>query len=527
MKNLTPTLTPPALCPRCGKTHLSLDSVSQTWRDHHPFWMDCPTNPVDWLEEQVKLGLQSPSLFKTAQDQIEEEMRQALLVEKIAGNDPETALWVQELIRQAGGFDSAFRAAFGEQATQLAQDSQQRYPLSRRQFIQNLLIGAMLVTLANCGEAMLPEDEESLAQRRLEKTHLKIAFLPIACATPILMAQPLGFYEKHGLTVELVKMNSWPDLRDAAIAGELDAYHMLSPMPLAMSLGLGSPATAIRLASIENNNGNAIVVALRHRERITGPADFNGFRIAVPYIYSMHNLLLRYYLATGGVHPDREVEIVVASPMAALEELRNGSIDAMLVAEPFNQLAVDQNLGFIHLLSQELWTGHPCCSFTASKAWIDQYPSTFRAVNKAIIESAYYARQSQNRREAAQAVAGAEYLNVSLTALESVFTGQFEDGLGNRRNVPNRIDFDPYPWKSFSYWMTTQFKRWGFLADPNIDHEDLADEVFMTALARQLSKQLGQNPPTLIMRHEDLKYDRFDPTNPTEYLTRQVEQFGF
>jgi nitrate/nitrite transport system substrate-binding protein len=133
----------------------------------------------------------------------------------------------------------------------------------------------------------------------LEKTDLQIGFIPITCASPIIMSEPLGFYEKHGLNAKVVKMPSWGAVRDSAIAGELDAYHMLAPMPIAMTLGLGSASFGVKLASIENINGQAITVAKRHKGNINGPADFKGFTFGVPFPYSMHNLLLRYYLATG------------------------------------------------------------------------------------------------------------------------------------------------------------------------------------------------------------------------------------
>jgi nitrate/nitrite transport system substrate-binding protein len=452
------------------------------------------------------------------------------LAQQLAGGSSEHLKVWQNLLDRAGGAMNVMGAAFGDRLlVNPGLESSTSAYFDRRKFLQHLLLGAMVTTLSNCsGLENRPESSSSeVPTTRLEKTHLKIAFLPITCATPIIMAQPLGFYEKYGLTVELIKMNSWGQVRDAAIAGELDAYHMLSPMPLAMSLGLDSVPSAIKLASIENINGNAITVASRHRATVKGPSNFKGFRIAIPFVYSMHNLLLRYYLAVGGLHPDRDVELVILPPAEMLRGLQEGTIDAMIVAEPFNQQAVEQGIGFIHLLTQELWPGHPCCSFTTSEAWIDQYPNTFRALNKAIIDSANYARQAYKRQEIAQAIASPEYINANPETLEAVLTGNFDDGLGRRRNIPDRIDFDPYPWKSFSYWITTQFQRWGLLTENNFQHEAIADRVFMTGLARQLSKQLGQTPPTLILRYENLKFGRFDPTEPNLYLQQQIAQYKF
>jgi nitrate/nitrite transport system substrate-binding protein len=433
-----------------------------------------------------------------------------------------------EVIQEAGGIEAAFSAAFGDKQGQLFQNTIRRGTLNRRKFLSQVITAAALVMLTNCGETPEQNIENDLAQpgEKLEKTTVKIGFIPITCATPIIMSKPLGFYEQCGLNVELVKMQSWSQVRDSAIAGELDAYHMLSPMPLAMSLGLGSGRFPIKLASIENINGNAITVAMKHKNKVKKPADFKGFTIAIPFVYSMHNLLLRYYLAAGGLNPDKDVNLKILPPPDMVRQLATGDIDAMIVAEPFNQQAVAEQVGFIHILTQEIWPGHPCCSFTAGQPWIDQHPSTFRALNKAIIDGCNYARNPRNRTEIARAISAPEYLNQPEALVEAVLTGNFDDGLGNVRNVPDRIDFDPYPWKSFSYWITTQFQRWNLMGS-NLEHESIADEVFLTGLARHLAKQLGQTPPTVILRYEQLKYDRFDPSQPEAYLQEQIKKYGF
>lgn len=398
--------------------------------------------------------------------------------------------------------------------------------VKRRQFLTGAAASTAVI-LSNCSRSPGPESEENPSATTLEKTRLKIAFLPITCATPILISQSLGLYKKYGLDVELVRMNSWNQVQESAIAGNLDAYHMLSPMPIAISLGLQGRPFPIKLASIENINGNAITVANKHRGKVKNPQDFKGFRIAIPFIYSMHNLLLRYYLAAGKVNPDRDVELVILPPPDMVNKLGTGEIDAMIVAEPFNQLAIARGVGFIHLLTRELWPGHPCCSFTASRDWIDRNPNTFRALNKAIIEGSSYARLAQNRGDVARRLSVSEYLNVRDDILRDIMTGQFVDGAGQTRDVPDRIDFDPYPWKSFSYWMTSQFERWGYLPLGQTDHEAIADDIFLTGLARQMAKQLGRQPPTITLRYEDLKFDRFDPSEPENYAPQQIEKYGF
>ena len=113
------------------------------------------------------------------------------------------------------------------------------------------------------------------------------------------MAAPLGFYAKHGLNVEVVKTAGWAVIRDKTINKEYDAAHMLAPMPLAISLGLGAKPIPFTVPAIENINGQAITLAMKHKDK-RDPKDWKGMKFAIPFDYSMHNYLLRYYLAEHG-----------------------------------------------------------------------------------------------------------------------------------------------------------------------------------------------------------------------------------
>lgn len=154
-----------------------------------------------------------------------------------------------------------------------------------------------------------------------EKTDLKIGFIPITCATPIIMAEPMGFYKKHGLNVSVIKTAGWAVVRDKAINKEYDAAHMLSPMPLALSLGAGSDPIPFRMPAVENINGQAITLANKHKDK-RDPKQWKGFKFAVPFDYSMHNFLLRYYVAEHGLDPDHDIQIRVVPPPEMVANLR-------------------------------------------------------------------------------------------------------------------------------------------------------------------------------------------------------------
>ncbi|HEX4843496.1 MAG TPA: CmpA/NrtA family ABC transporter substrate-binding protein [Limnobacter sp.] len=350
----------------------------------------------------------------------------------------------------------------------------------------------------------------------LEKQKLKVGFIPITCATPIIMAQPMGFYAKQGLDVEVVKTAGWAVIRDKSLANEYDAAHMLSPMPLAISVGAGSNPIPWTMPAVENINGQAITLALKHKDK-RDPKDWKGFKFAVPFDYSMHNYLLRYYLAEHGLDPDRDVQIRAVPPPEMVANMRADNIDGFLAPDPVNQRAVYDGVGFIHMLSKEIWAGHPCCAFAASKAFVTQNPNSYRALLKAILEATAYARKQENRKEIAAAIAPTNYLNQPLTVVEQVLTGTYADGLGGVKKDPNRIDFDPFPYQSFAIWILTQMKRWGQIKG-DVDYAKVARDVFLATDATRLMREVGMQPPAQNVKPFSVMGKPFDPSKPQAYL---------
>ena len=511
-------------CLICGSVHATAD--------HWKFMADMPQDPANLIVDLVKMRLYQPEALAIADAISQAELRTSLFVKMAGKGSPTREKLVLDLIKLAGGLDEAFAAAFGPKAGQFFTDAQRTSEFTRRKFLKNIAVGAALVTLTNCQsqpsgeapEAAPPDSPPTTGE--LEKSDLKLAFLPITCATPIIMSDPLGFYDKHGLNVELMKYASWSVVRDAAIAGELDAYHMLAPMPIAMSLGMGSSAFSVKLASIENNNGQGIAVAKKHLGKVNGPADFKGMTIGIPYDYSNHNLILRYYLASGGLDPDQDVKLLILPPPDAIAQMSTGQIDAFILPDNFTQRVVFNDIGFIHLLTKDLWPGHPCCAFVAAQDWIDENPNTFRALNKAIIDGATYSNDPANRKEIASAIAPREYLNQPVEVLEAVMTGNFEDGQGNTLSVPDRIYFDPYPWKSFASWISTQLVRWGYMPTEDANYDDIGEQIFLTDLARELAEELGAEAPQELTRVETMQFGDFDPAQADEYLQQQIDEYG-
>jgi nitrate/nitrite transport system substrate-binding protein len=359
---------------------------------------------------------------------------------------------------------------------------------------------------------------QAMAQERapVEKKNLKVGFIAITCATPLIMAEPLGFYRDQGLQVQLVKTPGWGVIRERVMKNEYDASHFLSPMPLAMSLGLGSEATPTSVATIQNINGQAITLALKHKAK-RDPKTWKGFKLGVPFVYSMHNFLLRYYLAEHGLNPDTDVEIRIVPPPEMVAKLKAGEIDGFLGPDPFNQRAVYDEVGFIHLLSKDIWDGHPCCAFGSTQAFIQQNPGSFAALFRAVIGASFIASISSDRKKMAELIAPAAYLNQPQAVVEQVLTGRFDDGLGNVRNAPERALFDPVPWQSMAVWMLTQMKRWGYVKG-DVDYRQIAEKVYMLTDAKRHMVQAGWRPIDGAYRNARIMGKVFDPTQPEAYL---------
>ncbi|MEN3163373.1 CmpA/NrtA family ABC transporter substrate-binding protein [Tistrella mobilis] len=391
--------------------------------------------------------------------------------------------------------------------------------IARRSFLKTVGAGAFAAALAS----VLPLDRVKAAVKDgmtgggpLEKTKLNIGFVPITCATPIIMAHPMGFYERRGLDVQVIKTAGWAVARDKSLNKEYDASHMLTPMPLAITMGAGSTAQPFLMPAVENINGQAIVLHVDHKDK-RDPRDWKGFRFGVPFEYSMHNFLLRYYVAEHGLDPDKDIQIRVVPPPEMVANLRAGNLDGYLSPDPFNQRAVWEKVGFIHLLTKDIWEGHPCCAFACSKAFAEEMPNTYGALVMALLEATSYAADPANRKEISAAIAPANYLNQPVPVIEQVLTGRFADGLGQVQDVPDRIDFDPFPWHSMGVWILTQMKRWGYISG-EIDYRGIAEQVYLAAETGARMKELGLTPPEATYEPHTIMGKTFDPADPEGYL---------
>jgi len=388
---------------------------------------------------------------------------------------------------------------------------------SRRRFLKT--IGG--ASLASVIGGILPMEKVKAAVKestgKLEKSKLKVGFVPITCATPIIMAHPMGFYSKYGLDVDVIKTAGWAVARDKSLNGEYDASHMLTPMPLAMTMGAGSTAEPYIMPAVENINGQAIVLHNKHKNK-RNPKDWKGFKFGVPFDYSMHNFLLRYYVAEHGIDPDKDIQIRVVPPPEMVANLRAGNLDGYLSPDPFNQRAVYEKVGFLHMLTKDIWEGHPCCAFACSQKFATEMPNTYSALFKSIVDATHFSAKTENRADISKAIAPKNYLNQPEVVINQVLTGRYVDGVEPKVfDVPDRIDFDPFPWHSMAVWILTQMKRWGYI-EGNIDYKAIAEQVYVADETADVMRSLGYEPPSKTYENYTIMGKEFDYSKPEEYI---------
>jgi nitrate/nitrite transport system substrate-binding protein len=389
-------------------------------------------------------------------------------------------------------------------------------PLLRRELLRTVGAGAIIGALST----LLPIGTlKAIAEERkpLEKTKLAVGFLPITCAVPLIFGEKLGNYAKEGLEVSLQKIAGIALIRDKMVNGELDVSQQVMPVPLTMTAGLGGNAQSIKVLTILNQNGNSLVLANKHKDN-RDPKNWKGFTFAIPFEQSHQTLQLRNYLASAGLDPDQDVKYPIVPPTEYVASLRVGSIDGFFGGEPGGQRAVYEGAGFIHLISKEIWDGHPCCSVTASESWIQQNPNTFMAFYRAIIASSLHVSKPENRVGMAKVLSEPQYLNAPEIVLQQVLSGTYADGLGAVKKEPGRVDYQPFPHYAAAVWLMTQLRRWNMLKE-DVDYKALAQKVMLATDAARIMREQGATPPAVEFGTEKILGKEFDSNKPEQYLT--------
>ncbi|MCF7202979.1 CmpA/NrtA family ABC transporter substrate-binding protein [Pseudomonas oligotrophica] len=366
-----------------------------------------------------------------------------------------------------------------------------------------------------------------------EKSSLNLGFMALTDAASLIVAATQGFAQPYGLTLNLRRQHSWSALRDRLLDGQLDAaqglYSLIyavhlgiggsAPVDMAVLMGLSQNGQSINLSATLKDAGVTDAEALRRCVRQSGAR----LTFAQTFPTGTHALWLYYWLAAHGIHPLRDVRTLVVPPAQMVGHLRSGRIDGFCAGEPWGAQAVAEGTGFTLASSQAIWPDHPEKVLGCTRAFVEQYPNTARALIMAVLAASRFIDQSdENRRSTAQLIAAPEYVGAPLAAIAPRFLGDYRDGLGNAWQDAHPLRFCAdgavnMPYQSDALWFMTQLRRWGLLReDP--DYLAVAAAVQQTALYREAASALGIGVPGSPMRScQLLDGSRWDGCDPAAY----------
>ncbi len=377
----------------------------------------------------------------------------------------------------------------------------------------------------------------AMIQNGLKKVNLEIGFVPLTDCAPLVVAKEKGFFAAHGLTqVNLVREPSWKSIAQGIAEERLDAAQMVAGMPLAMTVGAGNkPSIPVITALVLSRNGNAITLAKHFAQKgvrtlqdlkvVLESRPDQVHNLAMVHPSSMHNLLLRYWLASGEIDPDQDVSLLVIPPPQMVFNLKAGKIDGYCVGEPWNSHAVYEDLGYVIATDLDIWPGHPEKVLGVREDWVRQYPETHIALVKALLEACEYCDDLRNREEILGLLCRPEYVGSLPEYTRPGFIDPYNRGNGQTPETLMRfnqfyVDQSNCPGQADALWILTQLARWGYIPFPK-NWSEIIERVRRPDLFGEACRELGW---------QDMGYERqsfklfdgmvFNPDDPIGYLQR-------
>lgn len=420
--------------------------------------------------------------------------------------------------------------------------------LPRRTFLKQsmgLLGGGALMSVLPAG---LSSAVWAAGTDGLETTKAKLGFIALTDAAPLFVAEELGLFAKHGMTdVEVLKQSSWGTTRDNLVlgagSGGIDGAHILTPMPYLMAAGKittnNTPLPMVLLARL-NLNGQGISISKEYQDLKLG-TDGSAFKQAIAakqakgqkiaaamtFPGGTHDLWLRYWLAAGGIEPNKDLPTVVIPPPQMVANMKVGSMDAFCVGEPWNAQLINQNIGYSAVTTGELWANHPEKALSLRADYVNANPNATRALLKAVMEAQMFCEAAANKEQVAEICAKRRWIGAPAKDLLARLQGNFDYGNGRVvQNSPHLMrfwsEFASYPFQSHDLWFLTENKRWGYLPK-DFDSQALIDQVNREDIWRQAAAELGvpaEQIPQGKSRGVETFFDgkTFNPQNPQAYL---------
>ena len=414
---------------------------------------------------------------------------------------------------------------------QRKKDTNQSGSLSRRNFLK----GTGAAALGALAPGWLSSAHAAVG--KAEKPNLKFGFIKLTDMVPLAIAYEKGYFQDEGLSVTLEAQSNWKLIVDRTISGELDGAHMLAGQPIAATIGFGTKAHLVTPFSMDlNGNGITVSNAVWKELKKKAPKQPDGkavrplkaqyvkavvddykkqgksFKWGVVFPVSTHNYELRYWLASGGIHPgyyaphkgdiagqlNGDVLISVTPPPQMPATMEAGTIDGYCVGEPWNQQAVFKGIGAPVITDYEIQKNNPEKVFGVTAEFAKKYPNTLVRITKALIRAGYWldAENNKNRKEASQIISRPNYVGADYAVIANSMTGTYEYEKGDVRKVPDFNTFfrhhATYPYYSDAIWYLTQMRRWGQIpeAKPDSWYIETAKQVYRPDIYAQAAKEL-------------------------------------
>jgi NitT/TauT family transport system ATP-binding protein/nitrate/nitrite transport system substrate-binding protein len=351
----------------------------------------------------------------------------------------------------------------------------------------------------------------------------RIGLLRLTDAAPLIAAHELGYFAAEDIDVSLSVEPSWANVADKLAYGLLDGAMMLPPLALALELGLsgsGGPEAIVVPAAL-SLNGNTVTLAEHWAGPVLGDQDampaietarrFGALIrarrerpvLAVVHTFATHNLLMRYWLAAGGIDPAREVAFTVVPPAETADALAAGQIDGFCAGAPWGEVAARAGSGRAVTVSSAIWTNGVEKVFAVRRRTAAGEPTRLRRVLRALLRAAIYCDDQANSLEVARVLASPRYLGLPAEVIATSLPGAAErraaGGVTNADVSVFHANAATFPWRSQAIWFLRQMRRWGYLGPGN---DEAAAGIFRPDLYADAARSLGVDVPVSTAKSE-------------------------
>src|SRR6185369_7074855 len=353
----------------------------------------------------------------------------------------------------------------------------------RRQILKGATATAALLGAAR---AALPSG--AFAQGTgVETPKVKLGFIALTDASPLIIAKEKKLFDKYGITdADVAKQASWGTTRDNMVlgsgAGGVDGAHILTPKPYQITMGTTTAEnkpTPMYILCRLNYDCQAISVAKEYKGTgVTVKSDplkeafakkkaaGKEVKVAMTFPGGTHDVWIRYWMAAGGIDPDKDVSTIVVPPPQMVANMKVGNMDAFCVGEPWNEQLVNQGIGFTACTTGEIWPKHPEKALGMRAEWVDKNPKAARALLMAVMEAQQWCDKMENKQELAEIVGKRQWFNVPVPDIIGRLKGDINYGNGRVEKGTKEFmkfwsEHASYPFKSHDRWFVTEDIRWG------------------------------------------------------------------